>query len=108
MKKKRVTQKGPDYTKIAKIYKALAESGDWMHIAGIAQKTGLNQVTVRYYLDTHMKKFIDETRIAPTIKLRLVKLKEGITLQDIIKRIEILKDIHQKPEPTIAEAFAEK
>jgi len=108
-KKARKVQKGIDYEKLVKIWNALVEAGDWIHIAGIARKTGINECTVRWYLDKYLKIGIDETRIYPKIKLRLVKVKPGIKLENIVKALNSIKQIRTEiKDHSISSAFKRK
>lgn len=89
---------GIDYDKVSKIWRVLAESPDWLHVAEIARRSGLKEATVRYYLNNYFEKFINEQRISESIKLRLVELKEGATwngLKTYLKTVERIKHDHK-------------
>lgn len=108
-KKDRKVKKGIDYDKLVKIWNALVEAGDWMHIAGIARKTGINECTVRYYLDKYLKIGIEETRIDPKIKLRLVRIKPGVKLENILKALNLIKKVRSEiKDQSITSAFRPK
>jgi predicted DNA-binding transcriptional regulator len=93
----RKVRKGIDYDKLSKIWRVMLESGDWLHIAEIARRSGINQVTVRYYLDKYLDPIVEETRIAPSIKLRLVKAKPNANLEGLISAKEAIEEIKTKP-----------
>lgn len=93
IKRDRRVRKGFDTYKIAKIWKALSEEGGWLHIAEIARRTKINQVTVRWYLDNYFKNIIEEQKIAPTIKIRLVRLKQGVDFIAFVRALELIKSI---------------
>ncbi len=93
IRRDRKIKKGVDYEKITKIWNALAESGDWLHIAEISRRTKINRVTVGWYIDHYFKNFIEEQTIIPSIKLRLVKLKHDADFKKLIKSIEVLNSI---------------
>ena len=69
---------------IAKIYKCLAESPDWLWIREIARRTGLNHKTVSRLLDNYFSHFINERPMEQPFRVRLVKLKENVTLENIM------------------------
>ena len=92
LKRDRKVKSGIDYSKLVKIWNALAEAGDWLHIAEISRRTNIDECTVRWYLDRYLNKAIDEQRIHPTIKLRLVKLKPGMDLEHYIKALKVIKE----------------
>lgn len=92
----RKVRKGIDFEKLGKIWKALLEAGDWLHIAEISRRTGINQVTVRYYLNNYLAPILEETAIAPTIKLRLVKAKPNADLNGLVKALDTIKEVKSK------------
>jgi hypothetical protein len=92
----RRVRQGPDHHKLARIWHVLASASDWLHIAEIARRTGINQVTVRWYLDHHMRQALEQAHIVPAIRLRLVKLKPGVQLKDFVKAMELIKDIKRE------------
>lgn len=69
---------------IAKIYKCLAETTDWLWIREIARRTGLNHKTVSRLLDKYFSHFIDERYMEQPFKVRLVRLRENVTLENIM------------------------
>jgi len=93
IKKDRKVRKGFDIEKIAKIWKVLNERNDWMYINEIARESGINEVTVRWYLDHYFQKFIEERKLSESIRVRFVKLKENISLENMIKTIKIIKSV---------------
>jgi len=93
VKRDRKVKNGFDIEKIAKIWKVLEDSGDWLHIAEISRRTCIDECTVRWYLDRYLNKAIDEERIGPKIKLRLVKLKNDIEFESFIKALSFINEI---------------
>lgn len=93
IRRDRKVKKGVDYEKVTRIWNALAESTDWLHLAEVSRRTKINRVTVGWYLDHYFKNFIDEEAIIPSIKLRLVKLKQDADFKKLIKFIEVLNKI---------------
>lgn len=91
----RKVRRGIDYDKLGRIWAVLAGAGDWLHVAEIARRTGINEVTVRWYLDRRMAAAIESQRIAPTIKLRLVRLKPGIQLPGFLKAMNLIKVVKE-------------
>lgn len=94
IKRDRKVRKGVDYTKLAKIWRVLAEA-DWLHVAEISRRTGINECTVRFYLDRYFGKVAEEQRIVPQIRLRLVRLKPGTDFGMLVKMIQTLKQIRE-------------
>ena len=97
IKRDRKVRKGIDYEKLSKIWKVMIQAGDWLHIAEISRRTGINQVTVRYYLDKYLDPVVEETKIAPSIKLRLVKVKPNANLEGLIMAKETIEEVKTKP-----------
>jgi len=93
VKRDRKVKNGFDVEKIAKIWKILAENNDWLHIAEISRRTNIDECTVRWYLDHYLNKAVDEERIGPKIKLRLIKLKENIEFESFIKALSFINEI---------------
>ncbi|MFQ6020416.1 MAG: hypothetical protein ACE5J4_00105 [Candidatus Aenigmatarchaeota archaeon] len=93
IKRNRGVRKGFDPKKLAKIWNVLAEAGDWLHVADISRRTGIHEATVRWYLDHYLQKAIDEERIVPNIRLRLVKLKPGVDLKSYIKALKMIEKV---------------
>ncbi len=96
IKRDRKSRKGFDVEKIAKIWKALETVGTWTHIAEISRMTGMNSVTVRYYLDYYMPQAVDQQKFAPTIRLRLVRLKPGMDFARFVHALELIKNIKKR------------
>lgn len=92
-KRNRKVRRGIDYKKIAKIWKVLAESEDWLHIAEISRRTKIHEATVRWYLDHYLSKAVEEEKIGPKIKLRLIKLKPNIDFQAFIKALKFINEV---------------
>ena len=76
---------------IAKIYKCLANAKDWLWLREIARRTNLNHKTVGRILDKYFSHFIDERILETPFRVRLIKLKEGVSLENIYTFI-ILKE----------------
>ncbi len=93
IKRNRGVKKGFDYKKIAKIWTVLAEAGDWLHVAEISKRSKIHEATVRWYLDKFFQPAIEETRIIPTIRLRMVKLKGNMDLKGLIQANEVINSI---------------
>jgi response regulator of citrate/malate metabolism len=91
--KDRKVKRGIDYSKVGKIWAVLAKSEDWLHVSAIAKYSGLHESTVRYYLNNYFKFFIDEQRIAETIKIRLVRLKENTTFESLISYLRNIEKV---------------
>jgi len=89
----RKVREGIDYEKLAKIWSAI---GDWIHVAEISRRTKIHESTVRWYLDKYLSNAIQEERIAPTIKLRLVKLKPNMDLKSYIRALELIEKVKGK------------
>ena len=90
-KHNRKVQKGIDYSKLSKIWYVLSEAGDWLHIAEISRRTNIDESTVRWYLDHYLDKAVEETKIHPKVKLRMVRLKPEMDLKSYIKALEAIK-----------------
>lgn len=80
-KHQRRIKSGFDIEKLRKIWRTLEAQDDYAHVSGLAALTGINQVTVRYYLDHYLAEVTESVRIVPSIRLRLVKLKPGVELE---------------------------
>ena len=93
IKRDRKIKKGFDVEKISKIWNALSENKDWIHIAEIARRTGIDECTVRWYLDHYLKNAIEEERIVPTIRLRLVRIKPDLEIGSYIKALKFIKAV---------------
>lgn len=92
-KKDRKKKYGYDIEKIVKMWKAMTEAGDWLHIAEISRRTGINQATVRYYINNYFAPVIEETSIVPSLKLRLVKLKPNVNINNFLQAVDSIKRI---------------
>jgi len=97
IRRDRRTFSGFDSQKLARIWKVLADSGDWLHIAEIARRSGINQATVRWYINHYFKQVVEEQRIAPSIRLRVVRLKPGADFAGLVRALEFIKAV-KKPE----------
>jgi len=92
-KRNREVRKGIDYKKLSKIWDVLSQDGNWLHVAEISRRSNIDECTVRWYLDHYLKDAIEEERIGPKIKLRLVRLKAGIELESYIKALNYINKI---------------
>jgi len=93
IKRNRKVKTGFDIEKIAKIWKVLAEAGDWLHIAEISRRTNIHEATVRWYLDHYLDKAIEEERIVPKIRLRMVRLKPEMNFESFIRALRLIKEV---------------
>ena len=93
IKRDRKVVKGFDTEKLTKIWNVLAENGDWLHVAEISRRSNIDECTVRWYLDIYLKDAVEEERIVPTIRLRLVRLKNGLSLESYINALNYIKKI---------------
>lgn len=93
IKRNRTIRSGIDYDKLAKIWNVLAEAGDWIHVAEISRRSKIHEATVRWYLDHYFKGVIEEARIVPTIRLRMVKLKPNAKFDSLVKALELIKEV---------------
>lgn len=95
----RKVRRGLDKEKLVLIWRALesaTEEGGWLHIAGIARRAGLNECTVRWYLDHYLDQALEQQRIVPTIRLRMVRLKAGIDLAGYLKARKTIEEVKKK------------
>ena len=88
----RTVRRGMDKEKLVLIWRAL-EGSDWLHIAEIARRTGVNEVTVRWYLDHYLDQAIEVQKIVPTIRLRLVRLKPGMDLPSYMRARRLIEEV---------------
>jgi hypothetical protein len=93
IKRDRKVGKGFDIEKLAKIWRTLAEDGNWLHVAEISRRTGIDECTIRWYLDHYLKDAVDEERIVPAIRLRMVRLKPNMELSSYIKALNFITKI---------------
>ena len=93
IKRDRKVRSGFDIEKLTKIWNVLAENKDWIHIAEISRRTDIDECTVRWYLDHYLKNAIEEERIVPTIRLRLVRIKPGLEIGSYIKALKFIKEV---------------
>jgi hypothetical protein len=93
---------GPDPKKVFRIVKTLTETGDWVWIRELSRKSKLPLTTVHYYLEKHLNRFIDEINTAQFIsyeeggkypRIRLVKIKDGISFEKIMKWLRFKEKI---------------
>jgi hypothetical protein len=92
-KRNRKVRRGIDIEKLTKIWNILAENGDWLHVAEISRRTNIDECTVRWYLDRYLNNAIEEERIGPKIKLRLIRLKPNLDLSSYVKALNYIKEI---------------
>ncbi|MBU3897039.1 MAG: hypothetical protein KJ697_03865 [Nanoarchaeota archaeon] len=95
-KHNRTIQKGIDHKKLARIFLVLKESNDWLYVAELARMAQLNQVTVRWYLDHYFKNVIDESKLHPKLRIRMIKLKLDVSFKDLIMSLELARRIRNK------------
>lgn len=81
---------------IAKIIGLLQKEGQ-MHVRGISRALGIHPMIVSRVIDNYLSPFLDINEINEFgLKAKLVKLrkdKENITIEDVMKYIEIKKRI---------------
>jgi hypothetical protein len=87
---------GYDPSKIVAIWKVMAEYGDFLHVAEIARRANMNQVTVRWYLDKYLKQMVEERRLAPSIRFRAVKLKPNADLPGLLRSLEFIRSVKKE------------
>jgi len=88
----RKVRRGLDREKLVRIWKVL-ESGEWLHIAEIARQAGLNECTVRWYLNQYLNQAVEQQQIAPTIRLRMVRLKAGMDLVGYMTAMKTIAEV---------------
>jgi hypothetical protein len=93
IKRNRKVRRGFDIEKLTKIWNVLAENNNWLHVAEISRRTHIDECTIRWYLDNYLKDAIDEERIVPSIRLRLIRLKAGLSLESYINALNYIKEI---------------
>lgn len=93
IKRDRKVKNGFDTDKIARIWKVLSERQDWMYINEISRGTNINKVTVRWYLDHYFQKFIEERKLSESIRIRFVKLKDGMSLEGMLTALRVIKGV---------------
>jgi len=96
----RTIRRGMDKEKLVLIWRALegaTEEGGWIHVAEIARRAGLNECTVRWYLDHYLNQAIDEQNVLPPgVRLRLVRLKRGIELVSYMSARKAIEEVKKK------------
>ena len=93
-KKDRSVRKGIDYNKVAKIWKTLAEAEDYLSIRETARRSGLDESTTRRYISNYLERFVDVQEIIPGLRLKLIKLKAGISFESIVKWLRIKEKLN--------------
>ena len=85
---------------IMKILDLLKSLDGPIHLRGIVRATKLNPFIISYILDNYLDGFVDtKTIIQYGFKAKLIQLKEGkenITLTDVMRYLEIRKQIKNK------------
>lgn len=93
---------GPDLKKALLITKVLIETKEWIWIRELARKCKMPLSTVHYYLEKHLNHFIEEINTSQFIsytekekypKLRLLKIKEDVSLENVVKWLKIKEKI---------------
>jgi len=88
----------PDLKKVFTIVKTLENINTWTWIRGLSRKSKLPLSTVHFYLEKHLNRFIDEINTSDFLdyekgenypKLRLIKLKDGVTAEKAVKWFKI-------------------
>jgi hypothetical protein len=93
IKRDRKVRSGHDVHKIAAIWKVLADENGWLHVAEIARRANLKPVTVLWYLDHYFRNVVDEQRPAPTIRIRMVRLKPGADFAGFLRALELIRSV---------------
>ena len=92
--KKRGRPKGPDIEKIKKLLFVLKQV-DVIWVSQLARISKMRESTVRYYLNSYLRPFIEEVNpfdqeIRKFLKVRLVKLKrKDISIKDVLDSIKL-------------------
>ncbi|MCD6226697.1 MAG: hypothetical protein J7J93_02795 [Candidatus Aenigmarchaeota archaeon] len=88
----------PDLKKVFIILKALEKINNWVWIRELSRKTKIPLSTLHYYLEKHLNQFLEEINTEQFLnyekeknypKLRLIKLKDGVTTEKAIKWLKI-------------------
>lgn len=88
----------PDLKKVFTIVKTLENINTWTWIRGLSRKSKIPLSTLHFYLENHLNSFIDEINTGEFLnyqkeenypKLRLIKLKDGVTAENTIKWFKI-------------------
>ncbi|MCD6476566.1 MAG: hypothetical protein J7K26_00160 [Candidatus Aenigmarchaeota archaeon] len=96
IKRNRTIRRGIDYVKLRKIWKILEIARDkntWLYVAQISKVTNIHESTIRYYLNKYLNRAIEKNpSIPPGIKLRQIRLKPGILLENYINALEHIEN----------------
>ena len=88
----------PDLKKVFIILKALEKINNWVWIRELSRETKIPLSTLHYYLEKHLNQFLEEINTEQFLnyekeknypKLRLIKLKDGVTTEKAIKWLKI-------------------
>jgi|Deesub1362A_J573_1020465.scaffolds.fasta_scaffold05219_2 methylphosphotriester-DNA--protein-cysteine methyltransferase len=74
---------------IARVFRALEEAEGWIWIREIARRTRMHPEQVRRVLDNYFQEAIDEIELP--VRLRVVRLKEGVTLKGHLRYLKLTK-----------------
>ncbi len=88
----------PDLKKVFIILKVLEKINNWVWIRELSRETKIPLSTLHYYLEKYLNQFLDEINTEQILnyekeknypKLRLIKLKDGVTAEKTIKWFKI-------------------
>lgn len=88
----------PDLKKIFLIIETLKKFEDWIWLRELARRCKLPVSTVHFYLENYLNPFIEEINTSQFIssieegkypKLRLIKLKKGVSFEKVVKWMNI-------------------
>lgn len=74
---------------VIKVFKALEGAGGWIWVRELARRTKLHPEQVRRVLDDELREAVEEMCLA--IKLRPVRLKQGVTLKGHLRYLRLMK-----------------
>ena len=92
----------PDMKKIFLIIKTLEKINNWVWIRELSRTTKISLSTLHYYLEKHLNQFIEEINTEDLLsyeknknypRLRLIKLKEGVTAEKVVKWFKLKEKI---------------
>lgn len=76
---------------VIKIAKCLEQSKNtWLWYREIARRCGLNHKTVSRLIDKYLKEsVIGQEGVEPFVKIRMVKIKPGVSVNNILRYIQV-------------------
>lgn len=94
--------KKPDLKKLFLIVETLKKVEDWIWLRELARRCNLPVSTVYFYLEKYLNPFIEEINTSQFIssfeegkypKLRLIKIKEEVSFEKVVKWVNIKEKI---------------